>query len=149
MCIGISLYTTLSNTCTDENIGFCLLITSKLQKLKKRATKTCKVFCNITAKQVEKAMLRVYRLTSNLFCNKSACCNLIEYCPLIGWDYPWVAPYMVVKSLVAKQVCVGPVKCKHLQILSQKEKTSPYFLQQLFAPCINLICCKTGLIRGW
>ena len=111
MCIGISLYTTLSNTCTGENIGFCVLITSKLQLLKKTDDENVQSVLQHYCKMSWKAMLLVWPLTSNLFCNKSACCNLIEYCPLIGWDYPWVAPYMVVKSLVAKQVSVGPVKC--------------------------------------
>ena len=42
------------------------------------------------------------------------------------------------QGLAAKQVCLGSVKCT----------TCKDFVQQLFATCINLICCKTGWFLG-
>ena len=36
---------------------------------------------------------------------------------------------------------------QYVQIFFGKSTTTLYFLQQLFATCNNLICCKTGLIR--
>ena len=41
---------------------------------------------------------------------------------------------------------VGPVKREDVVA---KIRPTLYFLQQLFANCNNLFCCKVGLIRGW
>ena len=61
----------------------------------------------------------------------------------------WVTPYTRVTSFSAKQVYFGLSlqKGQHacVQILLQKIELALYFLQQFFATCNNLNCCKTGL----
>ena len=60
-----------------------------------------------------------------------------------------VTPYTRVTSFSAKQVYFGLSlqKGQHacVQILLQKIELALYFLQQFFATCNNLNCCKTGL----
>ena len=55
---------------------------------------------------------------------------------------------MGVTSLAAKQVCLGLVKHATCTDFVAKKRTTLYFLQQIFATCNNLICCKTGLNVG-
>ena len=54
-------------------------------------------------------------------------------------------PYTGVTSLAAKQVCLGLVKHATCTDFDAKSRITLNFLQQLFATCNNLICCKTGL----
>ena len=56
-------------------------------------------------------------------------------------DEPWM-------SLVAKQVCLKPVKRTTCADFVAKRRTTLYFLQQLLVTCNNLLCCNTGLNVG-
>ena len=38
---------------------------------------------------------------------------------------------------------------KDLRHFFAKNKNSPLLSKELFPTCKNLICCKTGSIRGW
>ena len=57
-------------------------------------------------------------------------------------------PYTGVTPLVAKQICLGPVKRVTYTDFVAKGRTNFYFLQQLFATCDNLICYKIVLNVG-
>ena len=54
-----------------------------------------------------------------------------------------VKSYSGVTSLIAKQVCLWPVKRATCTNFVPTIRTTLYFLQQLFATCSKLICCKT------
>ena len=57
--------------------------------------------------------------------------------------------YTRVMSFATKKVCLWPVKRLKCTDLVSKSRITLSFLQQLFATCNNLICCKTGLnMRG-
>ena len=59
-----------------------------------------------------------------------------------------VTPYTGVTQVAAKQVCLGRVKRATFTEFVAESRTTLYFLQQIFATCNNLICCKTGLNVG-
>ena len=52
-------------------------------------------------------------------------------------------------SVAAKQVCLGAVKFATCKDFVAKSKTTFYFLQQIFATCNILICCKADLEVGY
>ena len=60
---------------------------------------------------------------------------------------------MLKKSKVAQQLVAKPshepVKRATYKDFLAESRTTLHFLQQRFAACNKLICCKTGLIRRW
>ena len=92
----------------------------------KMGNKTCNLFRNIVAKRV--AMFTLYLPRPNLSFSKSSCGRLPEYW-LITQD-----------SRHIRGSCFTCCKTS----LPWVGKTTFYFLQQFFATCDNLICCKTG-----
>lgn len=44
----------------------------------KKGNNTCNLFCNIAARRVKKRCCPFYLPRSNLSCNKSGCCNLLD-----------------------------------------------------------------------
>ena len=116
----------------------------------KQATKTCNLFQNIAAKQVQKRCCAFYHPRSNLSCNKSVYCKLCKYLTS-DWmklNYAGVTPHTEVISFAGKKVCLEPVKRATSSDFVAKSTTTFYFLQQLFTNCNNLSCRKTGLKVG-
>ena len=112
-----------------------------LSPMVKRVTKTCNLFCNIAAERVEKPCCAFYRPRIKRVLQQI---KLLQ----VGQSYARVMPYTGVTSLAAKQVCLGAVKRATCTDFVAKSKSTLCFLQQLFATCNNLCCCKTGLNVG-
>ena len=120
----------------DTNNDTALYLLNPKATVKCR-TKTSNLFCNTAAKR---AMLHVSSLhvQTCLATNQvvASCLNTDFWLDKITLES--CRTQELPQGLAAKQVCLGSVKCT----------TCKDFVQQLFATCINLICCKTGWFVG-
>ena len=69
--------------------------------------------------------------------------KLLFFSPLLVSRFAQNAAFA---SLGSKRVCFRPVKrATSKDFVAKKDRTTLYFLQQIFAICNNLNCCKIGL----
>ena len=114
----------------------------------KTFTKTWTLFCNIALKRVGQWCCTFYQPRSKPVLQQIRF-QVAWIQTSKGWNYAEVTRYTGIKSLAAKQVCLGSLERVICFNFDAKSRTSLYFLQKLFATCNNLICCKTRLTCGW